>query len=126
VIIGVALATVFANEPDARDLVEEMRASLAGAGGVLEVVEVEYEESVEDGEVVAEPEYRGARAALDRSRERYDEGAETLAAFSPAAAREIEESYERIDDLMADVESPEAIAAEIRSLTELLESVARR
>src|SRR5687768_16798940 len=60
-------------EPDPADVLGDLRATLISAAGTLEVVAIEYAESVEDGEVVAEPEYRGARDALASSRQTYEE-----------------------------------------------------
>jgi hypothetical protein len=84
-------------EPDPVDAAMEIRGSLASAAGTLEVVEVEYSESVEDGDVVSTPEYEGARDALARSRSRYREVAAAVNVLAPESARRIDELYAELE-----------------------------
>lgn len=105
------------------DLVEAARrlqSSLAGAAGTLEVVEVEYRESVRDGQVVSEPEYRGARDALGRSRERYLGARAALLVLAPDVARHADALFDHLDRLVADRAPPEEVARVARELATVL------
>jgi hypothetical protein len=104
-------------EPDPAEVVGTIRSGLVSAAGTLEVVGIEYAESVEDGKVVAEPEYEGARSALASSRERYLEARPGVTAISPDTASSIDRAY---DDLERSIErrAPE------EEVTELTESLA--
>src|SRR5687768_13882348 len=70
---AIVIALLPEGEPSAADRAAAARSELIAAEGGLEIVQIEYAESVEDGEVVAEAEYEGALSALRRSRERYDD-----------------------------------------------------
>jgi hypothetical protein len=110
-------------EPDPTEALDQVRASLASAAGTLEVVEVEYRESVEDAEVVSTPEYEGARDALARSRERYLEAAGAVRALDPGAAREIEDLYAELELLVGQPAPEEEVAQRVRDLAVLLDGV---
>ena len=86
-------------DPDPVQAIRQVRASLASAAGTLEVVEVEYAESVRDGQIVATPEFQGARAALTSSRERYLEVRGGVAAVSQDAASSIDAAYAELQRL---------------------------
>jgi hypothetical protein len=83
-------------QPDPVDALALLHSTLASAAGTLEVVDVEYRESVQDGEVVSSPEYEGARDALERSRQRYVEVRAALGELDP-------ELVTRANDLYADI-----------------------
>jgi hypothetical protein len=107
-------------EPDPAEVLGKVRASLASAASTLEVVGIEYAESVEDGQVVASPEYQGARDALASSRRRYDEARPGVAAVSPENASAIDDAYDRLVAAM-DARAPaEEISGHVRELREML------
>lgn len=105
---------------DLAEAARRLQSSLSGAAGTLEVVEVEYRESVRDGQVVSEPEYRGARDALARSRERYLEAREALLVLAPHAVRRADALFHDLDRRVADRASPEEVAGVAQELASVL------
>jgi hypothetical protein len=97
-LIGLALGGDEQTDPE--DAVRDTRAKMAQAAGLLEVAPVEYGQAVRNGEVVREPEYRGARDAVERSRELYLEARPALALAGPDAARTIDHAYARLASAM--------------------------
>ena len=95
--IGLAVGT---KDPDPNEVAASIRATLAAAGGSIEVAAIEYEEAVVDGAVEREAEYEGSLAALSSSNSRYQEVRDPLASLAPAVAEEIDSSYTRCRDLM--------------------------
>jgi hypothetical protein len=120
-VVGVALGWgLLAPEPDPAEVLAEVRAGLSSAAATLEVVEIEYAESVRDGAVVAEAEYRGARDALASSRQRYAEVRDAVAALSAETASEIDASYQELERLIAAKARADEVAAVSTGLRELL------
>jgi hypothetical protein len=117
--VGVG-ALVARGSPDPVAAVRALRADLAGAAALLEVVEVEYRESVARGRVVAEAEYRGARDALERSRTRYLAARPALRVLDPAAADAIDRAYDALAALVDRRGDPGEVQAAARSLRALL------
>ncbi|MDP8957476.1 MAG: hypothetical protein M3N24_11075 [Actinomycetota bacterium] len=91
---------ILRSEPEPAEVIRQVRASLSSAAATLEVVEVEYAESVRDGRIVATPEFQGARAALTSSRERYLEAREAVATVAPNAASAIDAAYQELQRLV--------------------------
>ena len=85
-------------DPDPAEVLTEVRSNLASAAGTLEVVEIEYGESVEDGEIVASPEFEGARDALASSRSTYAEARPAVAAINEGTAAAIDDGYDAVED----------------------------
>ncbi len=103
---GIVLgALTFGRDPELGEVFEEVRADLIAASGVLDVLVVEYRESVRNGRVVAEVEYRGARGALARSRSRFLEAKPALELINAVSVRRIEEKYRRLQELI-DAKAP--------------------
>ncbi len=115
---------VWAMQPESEPTPEEeaaaLRSGLIAAGGGLEIVAIEYAESVEDGVIVAEPEYEGALAALASSRSRYDAVRADLAAAG-GAVEEIDASYTQIEKLMQRQVAEERGGSAVDALRDLLE-----
>jgi hypothetical protein len=114
---GVVLgAVLFSADPDPLEAAGEIKASLVAAAGSLEVAAIEYEEAVPDGEVDREPEYEGALAAFESSRERYGEVRGALDVLVPDLVDGLDASYERCGEMMtavADAAEVEACLAEL-------------
>jgi hypothetical protein len=107
-------------DPDPAEVLGEVRAALASAAATLEVVEVEYAESIEDGRVVASPEYEGARDALASSRTLYEEARPAVAAISPDTVAAIDDAYDRLTGAV-DARAPEEdVAASAHEIREML------
>jgi DNA-binding MarR family transcriptional regulator len=84
------------------------------------VVRVEYAESVEDGEVVATPEYEGGRGALASSRSRYLEVREAVASVAPDTAAEIDRAYDELERLVYARAPTEEVATAAGELADML------
>ncbi len=120
VILGLLVGWGLRPDPDPAEVLGEIRATLASAAGTLEVVEVEYTESVRDGQVVATPEFQGARAALTSSRERYLEAREAVATVAQDAASAIDRSYGELERLVERRAPPSEVSDLVRSLRGML------
>ncbi len=107
-------------EPNPAEVMGDVRATLRSAAGTLEIVEIEYAESVEDGEIVSSPEFEGARDALDSSRQRYLEVREAVAALSPNTASEIDDAFDRLEGLVKRRAPSEDVADLARELADML------
>ena len=117
-LIGYALGNP--NEPDLDAAIGAIEASLVRAAGSLEVVVIEYNEAVEDGEVVAEAEYQGSLDALASSRASYEDVASGLTALAPDRARAIEVFYDELEAAMAATEDSGEIELLVGQLDRLL------
>jgi hypothetical protein len=119
-LIGLGAGILLRPDPDPVAAARDMSADLAGAAGLLEVAQVEYEESVSGTEVISPREYRAARAALSRSRNRFGDARPALEALSDSAAKAIDAGYDRIQALMGEPAPPVRVAAALRRLARLL------
>ena len=120
-VVGGLLLWAFGPEgtPSPAERASAARAELIAAEGVLEIVAIEYAESVEDGEVVAEAEYEGARSALARSRARYEAARADLAAAG-GSTEEIDAAYDRVTSLMDQRVPNTRLSSALEKLTALL------
>ena len=121
VLIGLLIGWMaWANQPpDVDEAAAAASSVLRDAAGLVEVTTIEYREAAGDGEVADETEFRGARDALARARERYDAVAAALRALAPDRAVRIEAAFADVGGLMDDLapaESVDAAAAELRDL----------
>jgi hypothetical protein len=101
----------------------EVRRELSGAASVLEVLVVEYRESVRGGEVRSRTEYQGSIEALERSRERFAGVRAAVRAIDPRAARQADERYAELDRLIARRADPSEVARRAEELAELLAGI---
>ena len=119
--VGTGVLLARSDEPDAQAVVNDVRAGLSGAVGLLEVVTVEYEESVADTEVRSRPEYEAARRALARSRARYEEAGEVMRALVPRVASRIDDTYDELERLVNAPAPVERVEQLVRRLIDLLD-----
>jgi hypothetical protein len=119
-LLGLLVGWGLGPDPDPAEVLGEVEAALWGAEGSLEVVEVEYGESVTDGEVVATPEYEGARAALASSRNRYLEVRQAVASVAPNNAAEIDRAYDELKRLVDERAPTEQVASLVTDLAGML------
>lgn len=98
----------------------EVRSALASSAGTLEVAGIEYSEAVEEGEIVNDPEYRGALDALASSRDRFEEVRPAVVAFTPERADEIVEAFEKVEGLMTDRADEQLVEESLGSLADAL------
>ena len=126
VIVGVAVGLVVGlllggSEPDPAEAARDVQSELAAAAGAIEVLMIEYEESISNGEVVSEAEYRGARDALESSRDRYQEVREALEILAPARATEIEAAFSAVEDAVGSQADPADVDDHADVLIDLLQ-----
>jgi hypothetical protein len=107
-------------EPDPAQVLGDVRATLASAAGTLEVVEIEYAESVEGGEIVAGPEFEGARDALALSRRHYLDVRDAVLAISPESASAIDDAYDELEGLVEGRGPIDEVAELARELREMI------
>lgn len=107
-------------EESAEERAARLRSELIAAEGALEIVAIEYAESVDGGAVIAEAEYDGAVDALGNSRTRYEEvRAELAARGGPVDA--IDAGYERLSRLIERTAPEDRVAAVAEELGRLLQ-----
>jgi len=119
-ILGALVAFLLQGDPDPAAIAADVDAELAAAAASLEVVAVEYEESVEEGEVVQEAEFRGAESALASSRTRYEAVAAAVETLAPERAAAIDGAYVDAEGLMNERASAEELSDVLADLEELL------
>ena len=118
--LGIGLA-VGGRDPEPADVAGDLRADLVAAMGSLEVAEIEYTESVSNGEVVRQAEYEGALGAIDSSESRYREVAPAIESLVPSRAQEIEDLYGECSNAMRERVDPAELRECLDELRALLE-----
>ena len=122
-VVGLLAGLALAGGDDgtsAEQALRDTQAQLRQAAGLLEIVPVEYGEAVRGGEVVRAPEYRGARDAVERSRDIYSEARPAVALFDAARTRAVDERYARLERLLAARAAAARVEREARELRALL------
>ena len=119
--LAIGLALGGDDEQDSLQGVRDARASLRQASGVLEVVPVEYAEGVQDGRLASEPEYQGARRAIERSRDLYGEARAVVAYIDPDIATDLDHAYERLARAIGARAPGKAVESQARGLGSALE-----
>lgn len=121
-LIGVAVGFALGDrEPDPTEVAGEVRAELVAAAGSLEVAEIEYEESVSDGEITRQAEYDGAVSAVESSEDRFRAVAPAVEALAPERTQEIESLYADCSSAMTERVDPTEVASCLDQLRALLE-----
>ena len=95
---------------------------LGDARGLLEVAAIEYREGAPDGSIASQTEYNAAGQAVDRARSAFDEVAAVLRELAPERATAIEDGFDEVDALMAQVSLPDEVDTAIEALAEELRS----
>ena len=119
-LLGLLIAVLLRSDPDPAAVAGDVTTELAAAAGSLEVVLIEYEESVVDGEVQQDAEYRGALDALGSSRDRYESVSDAVAALAPDRADEIEGTYDEAESQMEDLVDATELESTLSALEDLL------
>jgi hypothetical protein len=121
IFIGVLIGLVVGgNDADPVEAAEEARSALVSAAGTLEVVAIEYEESVDGGTVVKEAEYRGALDALESSRRRFEGSLPAIEVLAPNRGDELAAGYEELERLMSEKAEPQQVETTAEDLAEML------
>lgn len=111
------------SEPDPEEALRDLEASLTAAASTLEIVAIEYSESVEDGKVVNEVEYQGAVDALARSRATFAEERSALAVIDPSLVDDLDGLYDQLEGLLDDRAAAEEVTAKTEELAQALGSI---
>ncbi len=114
--IGMAIGS---RDPDPAEVAADLRAELVAAAGSLEVAEIEYSESVTDGDITKQAEYEGALSAIESSRARYEEAAPAIESLAPSTSDEIATLYDECTSAMraqADAEDVNGCLTELADL----------
>jgi hypothetical protein len=123
--IGIGVGLALAGGDDETDPVtglRDARNSLERAAGVLDIVTVEYAEGIDDGRVVSEPEYQGARRAIQRSRELYADARPVLAYVDADLATRIDHAFQRLAQEASARVSEQELESDARALARTLGS----
>lgn len=121
ILIGVVIGWAVRGEgSDPAEAVATVRSGMAEAAGLLEVAGVEYSQAVEGTTVVEDAELSGAKDAVARSRELYDEVSEALGLIDPEAAKAIESGYDEVVALMDATADAAEVTAALEDLRALL------
>jgi hypothetical protein len=117
-IAGILLAR--GSGADHADAVREIKSALTRSAGTLEVVEIEYSEAVENGEITTESEYEGARAAALRARSGFQDVREPLGLLAPEATAEIDAAFDQLLAAIDDLSDEAVVAEHVQDTTRLL------
>jgi hypothetical protein len=121
VVVGmIAGILVSRSEPNPVEAARSVQAELDRAASSLEVVAIEYDESVDGGEVVSDGEYRGTQDALESSRTRFDDVRAALELLAPDRAGSIDDAYDAVQRSIEARADPAEVTQELDSLTALL------
>ena len=121
-LVGMGIGFALANrEPQPAEVAADLRAEMLAAAGSLEVAEIEYAESVSEGDIARRSEYEGALDALASSEARYRGAAPAIEAVAPGAAGDIEGLYDECAREMRDRADPEEVSQCLGDLRGLLE-----
>jgi hypothetical protein len=121
IVVGIIVGVlVTRSDPDPLEAARSVQVELDRAASSLEVVAIEYDESVDAGEVVRGAEYRGAQDALESSRNRFDEVRPAMEVLAPDRAESIADAYEAVDGSIESRADPADVTSQIESLTTLL------
>jgi hypothetical protein len=120
-LLGLALGGDEGTGPE--EAFRDARSQLSQAAGLLEVVPVEYGQAVVRGEIVKaqEAEYRGARSAVERSRDLYREARPALAVVDAQEVSAIDAAYVRLARAMAARAPATAVERQAARLRALLD-----
>ena len=120
-LVGLGIGLMLGSgDPDPAEAAQEIRTAMTSSAGSLEIVAIEYTESVSGGSIESQPEYEGAVAALESSRTAYEEVAPALRELAPANAASIEQGFDDIESLVEDLAEPGEVQGAIQDQRDLL------
>jgi hypothetical protein len=121
ILVGViAGILVSRSDPDPLEAARAVQGELDRAASSLDVVAIEYDESVDAGEVVSDTEYRGTQDALESSRSRFGDVRAALEVLAPDRADSIDDAYAAVETSIEARADPAEVSDQIESLTGLL------
>ena len=98
---GFGIGRSTAPEPSLIELAADVRERIRPAQSALELVTIEYPQSVQNGRVVAETEYAAARAQARAAADTIAAARADLAALDPSAVEEASDAIAEVSTLMA-------------------------
>jgi hypothetical protein len=111
------------DEPSAAEAIAEVRAELAPVAAGLELVPIEYEGAVRNGEVVARTEYEASQAAVSRAAQDLATSAEDLRAIDPAGYEAAAAAIGDLESALGAVAPPARIEALAQAASARVESL---
>jgi hypothetical protein len=121
VVVGVVAGILVSrSDPDPLEAARVVQAELDRAASSLDVVGIEYDESVDAGAVVSDAEYRGTQDALESSRSRFDNVRPALEVLALDRADTIDDAYAALERSIEARADPAQVTEEIESLAALL------
>ena len=117
---GIGYAVFGTRPPDLAAATAVVNERLGDARGLLEVAAIEYREGAPDGSIASQTEYEAAGQAVERAMTAYDEVAPALRELAPERATTIEDGFNEVQALMADVSLPDEVETAIEALAEEL------
>jgi hypothetical protein len=113
-VAGFAAGRASESDPSLASQVAELRDRLSPARDGIELVPGEYAQGVQGGEVVSEPEYGGAQAAVKRAQDAVAANRADLRALGADSADALERALTDLSQAMARKQDP----AEVKRLAE--------
>jgi hypothetical protein len=112
-------------EASLEDALEEVQGEVRPALGELELVEIEYGEAVQGGEVVAESEYQASLDHAERAREAVAANAEDLRLLSPRDLAGAEAALTELVGLVEGRAAPARVSAAVAGSDAAIRAAAR-
>ena len=120
-VVGIGIGFAIGDrDPSPVAVAEDLRSDLVAAAGSLEVAEIEYTESVSNGDVTKQAEYDGALAAVASSESQYRAVAPVLESLVPSRADEISAHYDECSAAMREMSEATSVARCLGDLRDLL------
>lgn len=107
-------------DPGPAAVATDLRSDLVAVAGSVEVAEIEYAESVSNGEITRQAEYDGALGAIESSESRYQEVEPVLQALAPSRAEQIDALYDECSSAMRATAPPTDVTECLNELRDLL------
>jgi hypothetical protein len=115
---GIGYVIFGTRPPDLAAAASVVNERLDAARGLLEVAAIEYREGAPDGSIASQTEYDASGQAVERARSAYDEVAPALRDLAPDRATSIENGFDEVEALIADVAPPDEVDAVVEALIE--------
>jgi hypothetical protein len=122
---GFAIGRSTAPEPTLVELAADVRERIRPAQSALELVTIEYPQSVANGRVVAETEYAAARAQAHAAADTIAAARVDLAAINPSAVEKAGDAIAEVSELMSRHADPAVVEQAADRANAAVERLAR-
>jgi hypothetical protein len=123
--VGFAIGRSTAPERSLAELAADVRQQVRPAQSALELVTIEYPQSVEDGKIVAETEYAAARAQAQTAADTVAGARADLVALNPSAVEDASEAITEVGRLMSRHADPAVVERAAGRANAAVERLAR-